>query len=110
MKFIGRNLTVLALCLLGTSCSSGAKDMKIYFGNNAWTGLVQIETTPTGKDAWETMPIEVDVINPGDFVELLFPNGEAICTYDMRFTKAEGEVVERPAVDLCAETYYHFSE
>ncbi len=41
---------------------------------------------------------------------MIVAEGDTQCTFDLRFTKMDDSVHDRPAVDLCAATYYHFAD
>ena len=87
-----------------------AGNLMVNFGNNSWDALSGLEYRPAGSGDYLPLALPGDGLAAGDFAELMLPDGEATCTYDLRFTKADGSQHERAAVNLCAETYYHFAD
>lgn len=87
-----------------------AEDLTIALGNNSWDDLAGLEASPAGRDAYVAVSLGDGPLSAGNFTDLLLVDGRAVCVYDLRFTKSDGRVAERPGVDLCAQSYYHFAD
>jgi len=102
-----------ALSIISTFAAAGtacAGDLTINFGNNLWDPIKAVEISPAGADIWSAIPLSDGVLAAGAFVEVPIAGGDAVCTYDLRFTKADDTVQERPGVNLCEASYYHFGD
>jgi len=87
-----------------------AGGMEIEFGNNSWKAITKIEISPAGKSTFTEIAMKDGKLDAGAFVKYAIPDGKKICTFDLRFTNSEGKTFDRPGVDLCKATYYHFSD
>ncbi len=96
-----------AVCAPGLAV---AGDLTITFGNNSWDTLSAAEYAPAGSDSYTAIALADGTLAAGGVVDVTFPGGAETCLYDLRFTKADGSAHERPNVDLCAESYYHFAD
>ena len=112
-------LAVLVLALAGGAffwmqsrddSSSMANGMEINFGNNSYDKLKTIELSPAGQDEFTLVTLEPGGLGGGKFYKYAIVDGNTICTYDLRFTKDNGEVSLRPGVDLCSAPFYHFED
>lgn len=102
-----------ALTIVSTFAAAGsafAGDLTINFGNNLWDPIKAVEISPAGAGTWSAIPLANDTLGAGEFVEVPIAGGDTVCTFDLRFTKADDTVQERPGVNLCEETYYHFGD
>ncbi len=93
-----------------SSDSSAASDLEINFGNNSWDALKSIELSAAGQNTFQAIPLENSTLGAGEFFKYAIPDGQTVCKYDLRITKEGGEVSDRPNVDLCSATFYHFEE
>jgi len=84
--------------------------IEINFGNNSYDPLQSIELSPAGQNSFTAIPLEEGGLGAGDFFKHAIVDGKTTCTYDLRITKVKGDVSERPGVDLCAATFYHFED
>lgn len=108
MKTLTRALSILALGL--TAAPAMAADLVIQFANNTWADVTKVEYAVAGSDAWTAAALPADLLKSGEFFELTLPEGDTQCSFDLRLTKEDGSLHDRPAVDFCAATYYHFAD
>lgn len=101
-------LTFLVTLVAASTANAG--DLTINFGNNLWDPIKSVEISPAGAGNWNAIPLPDGQLGAGAFVEFPIAGGDAVCTYDLRFTKIDDSTHERPGVDLCQQTYYHFGD
>jgi hypothetical protein len=108
MKSLLRTLAVVtAGC---TALPALAGELVIQFANNTWVNVTLVEYALPGSGAWTAAALPEGLLKSGEFFELKLPEGDTQCTFDLRLTKDDGSVHDRPAVDFCAATYYHFAD
>jgi len=69
-----------------------------------------LEVSPGGQNIFQKIPFSEGQLGAGDFQHLTLEGGRAVCVYDLRITKQDGTVHNRPGADLCAGTNYHFKD
>jgi len=94
----------------GDESENSAATMEINFGNNSWDTISTVEFTPAGTSTYAALALPEGGMKGGDFVIGAFVDGATICTYDLRFTKENGDVLDRKDVNLCDATFYHFED
>ena len=100
----------LGLALMLAASPVLAQDLTISLGNNSWDSLAGLAVSPAGQNAYVEMELTDGALRAGNFMALVLKDGASVCVYDLRFKREDGTVIERPGVDLCAQSYYHFAD
>ena len=105
-KFMLKNkrVIVLSIALLVLVMSFGtanAEAIKFTLQNGTRTTISEFYASPPSVDDWEDDILGVDVLSPGESIEITIDDGREDCEYDFRIVFENGTAVEHDAVKVC---------
>jgi len=102
-----------ALALAGMLTGAGtavAEDLFLALENSSSAAVVEFYTSPSDVNEWEEDVLGVDVLGPGEAVDVTIADGRTQCFYDLRFVFSDNTVFEDHNVDLCETGSYMLSD
>ncbi|WP_041794664.1 hypothetical protein [Pararhodospirillum photometricum] len=109
MRAYRRRLGGVALGVVFLAPSAWAEDLEFTLLNAVDSDLVAFQVAPAGNDDWGRNLLK-HRLPRGVETQVLIPNGMPSCTYDVRGTFANGEVLEEDALDACDLGGYTFEK
>ena len=107
-KRLGAALAALALL---TAAPASAQTVEFTLINNSSQSLHYFYTNPTNMDDWgDDLLGEDGTLEPGEQGTVTIGDGSDQCEYDFRFETGEGNLLEVPAVDICALDSYTLTD
>jgi hypothetical protein len=99
-KFTGITAS-LAFALVAFSTTAAAEDLVFTLNNHSTFSVIEFHASPNDVANWEDDILGQDILAAGDSVEVTIADGRGQCEYDLRFKFEDGDVIERPGVNLC---------
>ena len=87
-----------------------AEDLLVRLENKSSAAIVEFYTSPTDVNSWEEDVMGVDVLNPGEAVDVTIADGRSQCSYDLRFTFSDNTAFEDHGIDLCETGSYTLTD
>ncbi|MEO5323634.1 hypothetical protein PV773_09940 [Mesorhizobium sp. CC13] len=73
------------LALLVVPANAQTEDLVFTLTNGTSSALTEFYVSPVGVRDWEENILDVDMLAPGDSIEITIADGRSVCDYDMRF-------------------------
>ena len=83
-----------------------AADLTFTLENQASAAAKEFYASPVEVTGWDDNLLGADHLLPGASRQVVIRNGRDLCTFDLRIVFADDEVIEEPAVNLCATGGY----
>lgn len=74
-----------SLALLVVPAKAQTEDLVFTLTNGTSSMLTEFYVSPVGVRNWEEDILDVDMLAPGESVEITIADGRSVCDYDMRF-------------------------
>ncbi|MGF7006916.1 hypothetical protein [Aminobacter sp. BE322] len=74
-----------SLSLLVVPANAQTEDLVFTLTNGTSSVLTEFYVSPVGVGNWEDDILDVDMLAPGESVEITIADGRSVCDYDMRF-------------------------
>ncbi len=109
---ISRVSVIASLFLAAVTFSAGvhAEDLEFTLQNRSSYDVIEFYASPVDVGDWEDDILGEDILSAGDAVQITIGDGRSQCSYDLRFVFEDGDVVERPGVDLCSTGSYTLTD
>ncbi len=111
---IARSITLatvsLAFAISAFSSAALAEDLSLTLNNRSSFVVVEFYASPSDVGDWEEDILGADVLGSGESIEINIADGRTQCAYDLRFVFDDGDVLDKPAVDLCDTGSYTLTD
>ncbi|MEJ6784735.1 hypothetical protein [Aminobacter sp. Piv2-1] len=74
-----------SLALLVLPANAQTEDLVFTLTNGTSSVLTEFYVSPVGVRDWEEDILDVDMLAPGESIEITIADGRSVCDYDMRF-------------------------
>lgn len=103
MKRIVVGMAAVAAVLSFTVGAAAAQTESLSFTLENHTGatMIALHISDVGVNNWEEDILDVDVVLPGDSVEVTIDDGLDGCEYDVRADFSDGDSIDLRDVDFC---------
>ena len=107
---IRTTLALLVGALAVSSANAGNGDLVFTLHNNSSFVVVEVYASPNDVNEWEDDILGQDVLGSEEAVRITIADAREQCEYDLRFVFDDGDVLERPSVDLCETEEYTLTD
>ncbi|HTL88363.1 MAG TPA: hypothetical protein VL134_03120 [Leptolyngbya sp.] len=99
---------VLPALVIGMQ-SAQAEDLQFTLYNHSSKMLTEFYVEPTASKTWGENILQ-EAIAPGESATVTIADGKTTCEYGIRGEFAEGQIIERDALDLCELGSYTYTD
>ncbi|WP_102960970.1 hypothetical protein [Mangrovicella endophytica] len=105
-------LTILTAALAATAFASAAlaENREVTVNNRTSGNIVQFFASNTGTNNWEEDILGVDVLAPGESVDVDIDDGTGACGFDFKAVFDDGATAVKGGVDVCEISEFDFTE
>lgn len=103
--------TMLAGCVEDTGTVSGSSDGRnrvMTISNDTGVSMMRFYASNTGQNAWGPDQLGSSVLSSGSSWRVNFDDGTGACYYDFRAQFADGDVLVRNNINVCAESGFRY--
>lgn len=90
-----------AIAFAAGAASAQTESVSFRLENNTGAVLVALHISDTGTNDWEEDVLDVDVVMPGESVDVTIDDGLSDCEYDVRADFSDGDTIDVRGVDFC---------
>ena len=104
-----RSLVLLSALAIGANAYA-TEDLIFTLHNESSYVVVEVYASPNDVEDWEEDILGQDVLGSEESVRITIADAREQCEYDLRFVFEDGDVLERPSVDLCETNSYTLTD
>ena len=104
-----RSLVLLSALAIGANAYA-TEDLIFTLNNESSYVVVEVYASPNDVEDWEEDILGQDVLGSEESVRITIADAREQCEYDLRFVFEDGDVLERPSVDLCETNSYTLTD
>lgn len=109
---IGLPAVIAALSLAGGMVQGALADPRDFtLENDSLSYITRVYVSPTSSSEWGDDILDVDVLGPGESVDISFdPSFGRTCIYDLLVVTEDGRRTRKDRENLCTLTVEYYSE